>query len=196
MYNWLFDILHDTQETRYPLAAAFRSANRTRKVCGLKALLEYQYTNLRLAYNAFIRLLDLNFPELFQCPERGPDVDCVIMDGIIMGCRQAVMPPAGDRSLDNLAQIPECSISDRVLIANVNSRRKLAKYASIVKGKYGICERLSAADFIDLCTSLKDYPSIRQLVQEAGPKCPVSHQKFLGELSRGSPTCAIYIIFI
>ena len=42
-YVWLFDILHDTQETRYPLAAAFRSANRTRSVCGLGPLLQHEY---------------------------------------------------------------------------------------------------------------------------------------------------------
>ena len=37
-YTWLFDILHDIQETRFPLAAAFRSTKQTRKVCSLIAM--------------------------------------------------------------------------------------------------------------------------------------------------------------
>ena len=56
-YNWLFDILHDTQETRYPLAPAFQSASHSRSVWGLGPLsYPYMYSNLRVAYNCFLRL--------------------------------------------------------------------------------------------------------------------------------------------
>ncbi len=33
---------------------------------------------------------------------------------------------------------------------------------------------------------------LEKLVVEAGSVCPLSHQKVLGELSRGSPTYAVF----
>ena len=77
-YNWLFDILHDTQETRYLLAAAFRSANRTRTVCGQGPLLKYEYDQLRVAYNCFLRLLDMDFELIYHCDTCKDNVDYII----------------------------------------------------------------------------------------------------------------------
>jgi hypothetical protein len=189
-YAWLFDILHDTQETRYPLAAAFRSACRTRAVCGGNPLPDSCYDLLRHAYNCFLRLLDLDFSELFECSKCGTDVDCVIMDGIMMGSRKDLVPDYNS-PLADLPLIDECSISDRVFLTNVTARKKLASYAALERGHYSACQMLSSRDFKDLLLSLKDTPSLQKLVSEAGRKCPQSHQRLLGELSRGSPTCGI-----
>jgi hypothetical protein len=132
-YLWVYDILHDTQETRYPLAAAFRSANRTRTTCGLGPLGAHCYNYLRVAYNCFLRLLDLDFTHLFDCDICGKDVDCVIMDGIMMGSRQDLVPNYDTSTPASTAVIPECSIADRVFLVNVASRKKLATYAGLCR---------------------------------------------------------------
>jgi hypothetical protein len=64
-------------------------------------------------------------------------------------------------------------------------------YAGLHHGRYKECEQLPVKDFKDLCQSLKERPSLQQIVQEAGRTCPKSHQKLLGEISRGSPTCGM-----
>ena len=135
-YGWLADILHDTQETRYPLAAAFRSSNRTRNVCSMDETAQngHWYNKLRKAYNVFIRLLDLDFPIIYECEECGEDVDTVIMDGIMMGSRKELMPHFQEDELLT-KNIPECSIKDRVFVSTVQARKQLAKYAGFVKGK-------------------------------------------------------------
>ena len=40
-YAWLFDILHNTHETRYPIQSAFRAMNKTRSVCGQEIFKSY-----------------------------------------------------------------------------------------------------------------------------------------------------------
>ena len=133
-YVWLFDILHDSQETRYPLAAAFRSANRTRSACGMGPLgYPHMYNCLRVAYNCFLRLLALNFESLFECHECGPDVDSVIMDGIMMGSRQDLLP-AYDMPEPGLVEIPEMPKDERVFVSDTRARKLLAPYTSPKKG--------------------------------------------------------------
>ena len=189
-YSWLFDILHDTQETRYPLAAAFRSANRTRTICGQGPLGDHCYNLLRVSYNCFLRLLDFDFPQLFNCHHCGTDVECVIMDGIMMGSRQDLLPHF-DRPEISKTIIPECSLDDRVFLNNATARRNLSAYAGLSRGRYVASERLSIKDFKELCQSLQQKPSLLQIVKEAGRNCPKSHQKLLGEIARGSPTCGM-----
>jgi hypothetical protein len=112
-YGWLFDILHNTQQTRFPLAAAMRSSSRTRKACGLSN--DTYINHMRHAYNAFVRLLDLDYEELYSCKECGPNVECVIMDGIMMGCRQDLMPKFPTEEVTT-KPLDGCSLSDRILL--------------------------------------------------------------------------------
>ena len=67
-YSWLFDILHNTQETRYTLAAAFRFSNRTRKICGCGPLQKYQYDKLALPITNFCVSWIWTFPPYFSAP--------------------------------------------------------------------------------------------------------------------------------
>ena len=63
-YIWLYDILHNIQESHFTLHGAYRSANNTRIIGDQIELTKSMYQNLRLAYNCFIRLLDLDFEDL------------------------------------------------------------------------------------------------------------------------------------
>ena len=84
-YGWMLDILHNTQETRFPLHSAYRSARRTREMCKQYIITRHDYDNMRKAYNAFIRLLNLNYEQMYDCTLCAPDYDKVIMDGLMMG---------------------------------------------------------------------------------------------------------------
>ena len=190
----MFDILHNTQETRYPLQAAFRSANRTREIVGQMKLKKYMGEKLRFAYNSFIRLLDIDFQSLFKCKHCGDNPHTMIMDGIVMGCPKdkmpimPVLPPLG-----NLPLIRECNLSDRVYITDNNTRKLLSAYACLSIRKYIIPPQIMICSLYEtLCNSLSAIPSLQQVVKEAGNPCPILHiwlQKLVGELSRASPTC-------
>ena len=88
----MFNILSNTIETRYPLAAAFRSANRMRYMFGQEILKSHMRDKLRCAYNCFLRLLAIDFKSCFKCNHCGDNVDTIIMDGIAMGCPKDRMP--------------------------------------------------------------------------------------------------------
>ena len=188
-YRWMMDILHNVQETRYPLAAAYRSAKRTRSMCGNVATMP-TYQLLRRAYNAFIRLLDLDIVQLYTCPICGTCPDTVIMDGIMMGCKTHLLSQFQHSSNSDVV-IPEPAKTQRILVNKSVARDGLANYAGLKRGKY--CEpskipELNIEEFQELLTNLDSWKPLVDLVTEAGPKCPVSHRLLLGELSRASPT--------
>lgn len=91
-YTWLMDILHKTQETRFPLHSAFRSARRTRMAVGQQRPTSRLYETLHQAYNPFIRLLDINYEDLYNCKKCGSDPDELVIDGIMMGSRKDLLP--------------------------------------------------------------------------------------------------------
>ena len=191
-YQWLYDILHNTQETRYPLHVAYRSARRTRVATGhCYVLTRNDYEKLRQAYNCFLRLLDLDYGDLYECPECGPDVDCIIMDGIMMGCRKDLMPNFEvPQKPDH--RIKENNITDRVFIRCTKTKELLASYAGRSKGKYEKqIKPLSISDYEQLCGLLSTNISLLAVILEANNPCPKSIQKLVGELSRDSPTCGI-----
>ena len=191
-YSWLFDILHNTQETRFPLHVAYRSAKRTRVVCGIKPpLTRHDYDNLRKAYNCFLRLLEIDFQGLFECPTCTNDVDTVVMDGIMMGCRKDLVPNFPKPKLPNM-QIEECKIEERVFIRSPKTKKLLSKYAGRSKGKYmKHIDPVDESDYNELCSELSNNFSLQAVIKEAGNPCPKSIQKIAGELSRDSPTCGI-----
>ena len=68
------------------------------------------------------------------------------------------------------------------------------KYSGLSQGRYGQPHAMGGEEYIELCRMLKG-TCLEKLVVEAGPVCPPSHRKVLGELSRGSPTCAVFQLF-
>ena len=196
-YIRLFDLLHNIQENHFSLHGAHRSANNTRSVGDQAPLREYMYQKLRVAYNCFIRLLDLDFKDLYTCSKCGPDVDEIVMDGIAMGARQDLLPdltdtPLLDRTLSN-DPIKGSTIEQRVFVRNEGTRKLLSSYAMLSKGgRYTEeIQPLSESDYEKLCNSLSTNPSLQDVIREAGNPCPDSIRMLVGELSRDSATCGI-----
>lgn len=190
-YTWLLELLHNNTETRYPLASAFRSANRTRIALGGIPMKEYMRSKLREAYNCFIRLLKIDYQAEYQCLECGPHVETVVCDGIMSGCRQDQMPPLEVPDLPP-NEIQDTSLGNRIFIEDAATRQALGKYAYMHKGRYGkIPEKIPDQQFQNLCQALTSNPSLRNAVLSAGNPCPPSLQQLFGELSKCTPTCGI-----
>ena len=190
-YAWLLDILHYTQETRFPLHAAFRAVNRSREEYGLELLKEYMYNHLRNAYNCYLRLLDLDFKFLYKCSRCTGDDRTIVVDGVMMGCRQDRMPVRNTSCESNtIAPIAETT-DQRPFIKNKHTRTDLSKYAGLSRGRYMEPEEMEEGEFRRLSESLSDRRYLKRVVDAAGSKCPSWLQKLAGELSRGSPTFGV-----
>ena len=75
--------------------------------------------HLRIAYNAFIRLLEFDYNDAFSCHTCGPNVDVVIMDGIMMGCRKDLIPLFKDNNDLVKKNIKGSTLKERVLIDDI-----------------------------------------------------------------------------
>ena len=96
---YLFQYLHLMLEGKNPLIAflrasthSFSSQSHTKPV-SVKLLCQ--------AWNAFARLLDINFTETFACPVCGPSPTTIICDGTLLGFRKDLMD-----TLDNDSPTP------------------------------------------------------------------------------------------
>ena len=98
-FLYLFQYLHLMLEGKNPLIAflrasthSFSSQSHTKPV-SVKLLCQ--------AWNAFARLLDINFTETFACPVCGPSPTTIICDGTLLGFRKDLMD-----TLDNDSPTP------------------------------------------------------------------------------------------
>ena len=185
-YSWLIDILHEIIEAKKPLAACIRAANRSRTFYREPRHQSKMYHNLRCAYNAFIRRLDVldnvNSFRCSQCPVSGPDT--LQMDGTAIGCKKDKMAVNAEITNDSDA-IPECRIVYRVLF-----RERVRKKLAIYVGKEEDYLPMENNQYQMLIAELP--LSFSNLLEEAGPICPEAFQNLLRELSTPYSTCAIF----
>lgn len=192
-YAWLFDYLFFTQETRLPLAAYFRVINRSRNQGPEEQLKSYMEDLLRKAYNSFIRLLDLDYKDLYKCNICKDNVKGIVIDGLQMGCLENKMPikPNRPNNLNVIEELP----NERVYLKAPATRKMLAEYAGYSKGKYTPPKELPFVKFHALLMRLEqESPRLRKVIKKAGSTCPLKIQKLAGELSRGNPTAGLFQI--
>ena len=130
---WLWDILHNTQENKYTLHGAFRSANHTRQAGYQMGLPKNMYDKLRFAYNCFLRLLDLNYKDIYSCPRCTNEPDTVIMDGVSIGGRKDRLPHIDKMPLPT-RKINGSTIKQRLFVREESTRKILPRYATLSKG--------------------------------------------------------------
>ena len=194
-WGWMYDIMHLTQETRLPIAALYRAVNRSREnAFGPEQKLKSHVESiLRKAYNSFLRLLNLDFLNLFKCNVCKDDVRVVLMDGIQMGCQQDLMPPKPQRRRP-ANRIQEGDRAQRVYVTKPEARKFLATYAGYSKGKYKEPTEMERSDILfnaSVQVTFEDRPALKMVLLKAKRKCPPWLQKLAGELSRGNPTCGV-----
>ena len=100
--------------------------------------MRHQYEDLRMAYNAFIRLLVFEKDHAFTCKRCRDNVDIMIIDATCVGFNVNLMPPAPDIQLPVL-RIPEYAGGDRVFVAD-NKARKIARFI-LWADKWCICKK-------------------------------------------------------
>ena len=188
-HRWLFTIMHANIELKYPLDGCIRLANLDRGHERKALLTKKMYDNLRCAYNAFLRRLDVTSnPDsirCLQCPEDGPDV--LHLDGTAIGCQKDRMAKNEDIP-NNSDPIPECRIQYRVLL-RPRVRKLLASYVGEEEREH---ERVPLPDreFQRLLCELPS--SLSKLIEEAGHFCPDAFLKLLRELCTPYSTCGIF----
>ena len=189
-YTWLTNIMHRINNQCSPLAACIRSANADRiNIHNYDLFPKSMYNNLRCAYNAFIRLLDVtnnpNAITCIQCPATGPET--LQIDGTTIGCRQDKMD-SNTVIPNNSEPIQEIRIHLRVLF-NAGLRRKLAAYV----GKRGHEHERRPMPDREFQNLLMELPKeFSELLDEAGNYCPDSFVTILSELCTPHSTSGIF----
>ena len=103
-YGYLFQYLHLMLEGKNPLIAFLRASNRSFSVQShTKPVL---IKLLCQAWNAFARLLCIDFAENFCCPICGPTPTTVICDGTLIGFRKDLMETFEVRGSSTQSQQP------------------------------------------------------------------------------------------
>ena len=174
-YTWLFDILHNIQHNHFTLWGAYTSVNYSRKVSFTPGITDYTYDRLRIAYNCFLRRLELDYEENYKCNDCGDNPEYYVFDGLCMGGRRDLLPATETTQLPT-RPVKGSSIGQQVFIRSKATRDLLNKYASVGKVpryKKDI-EPLSNADFMKLCDLLVSTPTLQAVVLEAGNPCPSS----------------------
>ena len=115
-YGYLFQYLHLMLEGKNPLIAFLRAS--TRSFSSLSLTKSVSLKLLRQAWNAFARLLDIDFAESFACPICGASPSTIICDGTLLGFRKDLLDTLTTTSPTPQAQQPVkgSSHSRRVLI--------------------------------------------------------------------------------
>jgi len=132
-YDMLFQYLHMI-EGKNPLAAFHRSSSRCRAV--LDTHKPPSLKTLRLAWNAFARLLDLGISQCFQCPSCGIYPGVIICDGTSIGFRKDLIPAIWNTQEHSRLPLTNGSQhNERVFICSTKGRELLLRYSGYTKDR-------------------------------------------------------------
>ena len=123
-------------EGRNPLAAYMRASSHSH--ASQSHTKSTSIATLRAAWNAFSRLLDINFHTSFLCPVCGAQPSTMICDGTMLGFRKDLISCVSSHSHPQQSSSPPLAGSnhqDRVLLKSPRSRELLLKYAGITRDR-------------------------------------------------------------
>jgi len=136
-YGFLLQYLHLMLEGRNPLMAFYRSSCKSFYIQSESKPVQVKL--LRLAWNAFARLLDIDWKESFKCHMCGLASQTIICDGTSIGFRKdlasAVLP---DTITDQKTALKGSEHADRVLLKSLKSRELLLKYSGYSKQRQSL----------------------------------------------------------
>ena len=87
----------------------------------------FKYHIIHHAWNAYLRLVDLDYPSLYTCPQCKLQPKVVILDGIAMGTMKSL--PEVTEPVDYDQNYSLIEMSDRVFIHDTNLREKISNYS-------------------------------------------------------------------
>ncbi|XP_066285252.1 uncharacterized protein [Branchiostoma lanceolatum] len=202
-YSMLFRYLHLMLEARNPLAAFHRAYQRQVGALGQGDVLPLH--KMRLAWDSFSHLLDIDWRTSFKCPvcEQHPDV--IICDGTSLGFRKDLITYESSRETQQSSlEIKGSDHKERVFLPIPGSRVFLSQFAGVSqsqkkKGKARRPSALSAQQYRELVSSLSDFPHLaslatllKRLSRNGSHRiAPDPYKKFLGELAKNGPLCGM-----
>ena len=156
---------------------------------------------LRQAWNAFARLLDVDWREAFNCHQCGLTPQIVICDGTLIGFRKDLASTVPPEVISDEKIIKGSEHADRVLLKSLKSRELLLKYSGYSKQRKRLANSagLTLSEFSQLqklcrkegCSELAEL--ISYLSRDQTTKIsPVEYMEFFNELSRCSPVCGTF----
>lgn len=161
-----------------------RSAARCHQILGIAQPPSLKL--LRSAWNAFIRLLDLNYSNV-------PLPKIIICDGTLLGFRKDL---AKDSTTDTLSTIHGSKHSDRTFICSAKACELLLNYSGYTKDRKRLIvpKCLSKNDLQALCKLLeKDSKALSMLIKSFHVfTAPSPYRDFFAELARNSPACSTF----
>lgn len=117
-------------EGRNPLIAYLQASQRSHSSQSLTQ--RGKIAVLWQAWNAFSRLLDIDFTTSFQCPLCAQYLDTVICDGTMLGFRKDFLALSHlDSQQEDMPVVCETKHKDRVLINQPKMRHLLSKYSGV-----------------------------------------------------------------
>ncbi|KAI8496954.1 hypothetical protein Bbelb_256090 [Branchiostoma belcheri] len=130
-YSYLFAYLHNMMESQHSLRAYHRACQRTNKMSTTTQLTDRdRYDIFLYAYNAFERLIDIDWTTSFQCPTCGLQPKVIITDGITLRFMKDLIPEMQDEPpVINSGSRHQ----QRVLIKDESTRATLRRFAGVGK---------------------------------------------------------------
>ncbi|KAI8516330.1 hypothetical protein Bbelb_049110 [Branchiostoma belcheri] len=202
-YSMLFRYLHLMLEARNPLAAFHRAYRRQISALGRGDVLPLH--KMRLAWDSFSHLLDIDWQTSFRCPvcEQHPDV--IICDGTSLGFRKDLIKYDSSRETQQSSsvQVQGSDHEERVFLPIPQSRVFLSQFAGVSptqkkRGKARRPNALTAQQYRELVSSLSAFPhlSLGTLIQRLSCNgsrriAPDAYKKFLRELAKNGPLCGM-----
>ncbi|XP_070549105.1 uncharacterized protein [Ptychodera flava] len=201
-YGLLYSYLHLMMEGRNPLAAFHRAY--AQKHATLSTTVHLPLHKLRLAWNGFARLLDIDTNEAFRCDICDTTPDVVICDGTSIGLQKQLLQPfTHEVDISDLPPITGTKHTDRVFIPSPRARKLILQFAGVhpdFKHNSNLPPvPLSTEQYRQLLELLRKYEHLISLVDVLerlsgnGSQllAPANYRSFLQDLARNSPTCSL-----
>ena len=156
----MFSYLHLMVEGKNPLISYLRACQRNHEALSITK--PASISHLRKAWNAFARLLDINWSESFQCLICGPTQNTVVCDGTMIGFQKDFLPEISS-SITSTPPIVGSHQQERVLISSVKARSLLLKYSGYTKDRKCLNphKELTRSEFRELCHHTRsDFPCL------------------------------------
>ncbi|XP_077986107.1 uncharacterized protein LOC144440592 [Glandiceps talaboti] len=202
-YGLLLSYLKLMKEARNPLVAFHRAYVEKLSESSRKCT-PIPYHMLRLTWNAYIRLLDIDWQKDFTCEKCSDNPEIIICDGTSVGLHKELLTGLGDvGDLDRLDPIYGTKHADRVFIPSPQARKLLLQFAGVhpqSKQQTGLSPvPLSTEQYVQLISILRKYTHLSSLadvierISNNGRQliAPANYQSFLQDISRNSPASAL-----
>ena len=147
---------------------------------------EYRYHILRHGWNAYLRLVGIDYHSNFTCPSCKDTPDVIILDGVAMGTSRDI--PETLFKVDKTQHYPLVKFSERTFISDSALRKELFEYCKVglSESKYNkMVKSISIPEFSEYIQSSSvkndnkvsinpDYPNARKIIEYLNHAEPIT----------------------